>query len=61
GNIDNVSALLAHLLYHQKVLSAQHVDILSVWEPSGNNMQGGADKSNGDLRSYITGADRVLP
>ncbi len=28
-NIDNVRALLAHLLYHVKVLSAQHVDILS--------------------------------
>ncbi|MGQ5836894.1 hypothetical protein ACUNIZ_21165, partial [Serratia sp. IR-2025] len=30
----------------------------SVSEPSGNNMLGGADKSNGDLGSYITGADR---
>ncbi|KDX40558.1 hypothetical protein AC16_4947 [Escherichia coli 2-177-06_S3_C2] len=28
-NIDNVRALLAHLLYHVKVLSAQHVDVLS--------------------------------
>ncbi|VEW04158.1 conserved hypothetical protein [Escherichia coli] len=27
-NIDNVRALLAHLLYHVKVLSAQHVDAL---------------------------------
>lgn len=27
-NIDNVRALLAHLLYHVKVLSAQHVDVL---------------------------------
>ncbi|MDR6252258.1 hypothetical protein QE362_000001, partial [Klebsiella variicola] len=29
----------------------------SVSEPSGNNMLGGADKSNGDLGTYITGAD----
>ncbi|MGD2488917.1 hypothetical protein ACP8YP_26320, partial [Escherichia coli] len=28
-DIDNVRALLAHLLYHVKVLSAQHVDVLS--------------------------------
>ncbi|MCO0121343.1 hypothetical protein MLI41_24455, partial [Escherichia coli] len=28
-NIDNVRALLAHLLYHVKVLSAQHVDVIS--------------------------------
>ncbi|EPA3803271.1 hypothetical protein ACQ3H8_003136, partial [Shigella sonnei] len=28
-NIDDVRALLAHLLYHVKVLSAQHVDVLS--------------------------------
>ncbi|EOK0185610.1 hypothetical protein ACJ5LW_004278, partial [Escherichia coli] len=28
-HIDNVRALLAHLLYHVKVLSAQHVDVLS--------------------------------
>lgn len=28
-NIDNVRALLAHLLYHVKVISAQHVDVLS--------------------------------
>ncbi|AAS58595.1 hypothetical protein A7722_21915 (plasmid) [Yersinia pestis subsp. microtus bv. Caucasica] len=28
-NIDNVRPLLAHLLYHVKVLSAQHVDVLS--------------------------------
>ncbi|MDF9721858.1 type VI secretion system protein TssA, partial [Serratia marcescens] len=31
----------------------------SVSEPSGNNMLGGADKSNGDLGSYITGADTM--
>ena len=28
-NIDNVLALLAHLLYHLKVFSAQYVDVLS--------------------------------
>lgn len=28
GNIDNVSALMAHMLYHEKILSAQHVEIL---------------------------------
>lgn len=57
GYIDNINALLAHLLYHVKVLSAQHVDILLVWEPEGNNMLGGADNLNGELLSYIIGAD----
>lgn len=28
-SLDNVRALLAHLLYHVKFLSAQHVDVLS--------------------------------
>ncbi|WP_206748682.1 hypothetical protein, partial [Escherichia coli] len=29
GALTNVRPLLAHLLYHVKVLSAQHVDVLS--------------------------------
>ena len=29
GNINNIRTLLAHLLCHVKVLSAQHADVLS--------------------------------
>ncbi|ENZ0464253.1 hypothetical protein ACFKH8_005681, partial [Salmonella enterica] len=49
GYIDNINALLAHLLYHVKVLFAQHVVILLVWEPERINMLGGADNLNGEL------------
>lgn len=57
-NIDNVRALLAHLLYHVKVLSTQHVDVLSGVRTLRKQHVGcGADNQNGELPSYITGAN----
>ncbi|GJH97365.1 hypothetical protein ECZC10_52130 [Escherichia coli] len=55
-NIDNVRALLAHLLYHVKVLSAQHVDVISGVRTLRKQHVGWSGKSNGD-RLIIAGAD----
>ncbi len=59
GNINNIRTLLAHLLYHVKVLSAQHECSLCGVGTLRKQHVGGVDNPNGELLSYIIGADII--